>query len=180
MVCDFCHERDAVIFLEQVNVNGQKRKINMCMECAVARGISSDPKSIESSIAGLFRELAEASEKIRILNNRMCPVCGTSAGDIKKSGVVGCPECYEIFKNEIRAMLEARGAKDMYRGSMPARLSSFHSVLNDRIILKNKMDDAVAHEDYEKAALYRDYLRALEKSFVVSGEEDDENEAGEL
>ena len=52
---------------------------------------------------------------------------------------------------------------------MPARLASFHSVLNDRIALQNKLNDAVAHEDYEKAAMYRDYLHALEKH-PVSGD----------
>ena len=56
MVCDFCHEREPVIYLEQVAPNGQKRKINLCMECAIEHGISPDPKSIESSIGQLFKE----------------------------------------------------------------------------------------------------------------------------
>ena len=38
--------------------------------------------------------------------------------------------------------------------------------------LQDKLNDAVAKEDYEKAAMYRDYLRALEKNAVSgSGEE---------
>lgn len=170
MVCDCCHEREAVIFLEQMSAGGVKRKINMCSVCADSYGISSDPKSIESSIGRLFRDITAAAERLKAVNSRMCPVCGTSLGEIKKTSTVGCPECYAIFKNEIRTFLKSRGMQDVYRGTMPARLSSFHSVLNDRIVLKNKMDYAVANEDYEKAALYRDYLRALEKSSVANGE----------
>ncbi len=171
MVCDFCHENEAVIFLEQVNGDGQKKKLNICMECAIERGISSDPKSIESSIGNLFKEFSEKAKKVQALNNRMCPVCGMSAGELKKRGIVGCPECYAIFKQEIRSVLENYGIKENYKGTMPSRLASFHSVLNDRIILQNKLNDAVQHEDYEKAAMYRDYLRALENS-AIAGTED--------
>lgn len=169
MECDFCHEREAVIFVEQVSTGGAKRKINMCMECAVAHGISPDPKNIEANIGDLFKELAESAKKIQIDNNRMCPVCGTSLSEIKKSSHTGCPECYAIFKEQITQFLESRGITGTYSGSMPARLASFRSVLNYRIMLQNKLNDAVQKEDYERAALYRDYLHALEKQ-PVSGD----------
>ncbi len=167
MICDFCHERDAVIFLEQVNSNGQKRKINMCIECAMERGISSDPRSIEASIGDLFKELAVVTKRIVEENSRMCPVCGTSIGEIRKTGLAGCPECYSIFKADIRKFMEKRGISGTYSGTMPERLATVHSVLNDRIILQNKMEAAVAEENYEKAAMYRDYLKALENTAVT-------------
>ncbi len=170
MVCDFCHEHEAVIFLEQVSGAGQKRKINMCIECAIQRGISPDPKSIESSIGELFKELANITRRIQQENNRMCPVCGRSIGDIRKTGQVGCPECYDIFKDDIRKYMIHKGIKGIYAGSMPARLANVRSILNDRLVLQDKIDDAVAKEEYEKAAMYRDYLRALEKSPVADGE----------
>lgn len=172
MLCDFCHEHDAVIFLEQVSNNGQKRRINICRDCALKRGISSDPKSVELSIGDLFRELADMSKKFIIDNSRMCPVCGTSISEIRKTGLVGCPECYSVFKNDIKKLLADKGIAAAYTGSMPRRLASVHSVLTDRIMLQNKLDAAVAKEDYEKAAMYRDYLRALEQNPVYgAGEE---------
>lgn len=176
MICDFCHEREAVIFVEQVSSDGQKRKINMCTECAIARGISPDPKKIESSIIGdLFNELTLTARKLELENNRMCPVCGTSLTEIKKTGHAGCPECYAVFKDQMRTYLTEQGITGAYTGSMPARLASFHSVLNDRIAIQNKLDEAVAKEDYEKAALYRDYLHALEKRTVSGDEESADN-----
>ena len=173
MVCDFCREREAVIFLEQVSGGGQKRKLNMCMECAMERGISSDPRSIEASLGNLFREFAQVSKMIALDNSRMCPVCGTSIGEIRKTGLVGCPECYAIFKSDVRKFMEGRGIRGQYSGTMPERLATVHSVLNDRMILQNKMEAAAAEENYEKAAMYRDYLKALEKTAVtgVSGSE---------
>ena len=178
MVCDFCHEREARIFLEQISNNGQKRKINICMECAVSRGISSDPKSIEASIGDLFRELSAASKRLEARNNKLCPVCGTSASRVRTTGITGCPECYSIFKDEISALMAKRGIEGTYAGTLPQRLSSFHSVLNDRIILRNKLNDAVAKEDYEKAAMYRDYLRALESRPVADAGEEESLDSG--
>ena len=171
MICDFCHEREAVIFLEQVNGNGQKRKISICRECAQAHGISPDPKSIESSIGELFREINAFTHKLAVENSRMCPVCGMGIVELRKTGKAGCPECYAIFKEDIKTLLKKNGINGSYTGSMPERLAGVHSVLNDRIALQNKLNDAVASEDYEKAAMYRDYLHALEKSPVAGGDD---------
>ena len=175
MLCDFCHEREAVIYLEQISGSGQKRKINMCVECAIRRGISPDPKSIESSIGDLFKELAGITKRMQAENSRMCPVCGMSVGEIRKTGSAGCPECYSIFKTDIRKYLTAKGVKGTYSGSMPARLASVHSVLNDRVILQNKLNAADADADYEKAAMYRDHLSALEKAPVADGGAEEES-----
>ena len=91
---------------------------------------------------------------------------------IKSSKKAGCPECYSIFKNEIRELLGKEGIKGSYSGRMPKRLATFRSVLTDRIALQGKLEESLKNEDYEKAAVYRDYLRALEKS-PVNGNDDE-------
>ena len=52
---------------------------------------------------------------------------------------------------------------------MPKRIASFRSLLTDRIDLEAKLEQSVKDEDYEKAAIYRDYLRALERKSVADG-----------
>ena len=44
-------------------------------------------------------------------------------------------------------------------------------MLTDRIMLQNKLNAAVEDENYEKAAMYRDYLKALEKKAVSGSDE---------
>ena len=139
----------------------------------MAHGISTDPKSIESSIGELFREINAFTRRIVAENSRMCPVCGTSIVELRKNLKAGCPECYAIFKDDIKGLFKKNGINGTYTGSMPERLSAVHSLLNDRIALQNKLNDALAQEDYEKAAMYRDYLHALEKSPVANGEDTD-------
>lgn len=168
MLCDFCHEKDAVIFLEQLS-GGEKRKINMCVDCALERGITTDPKSIEASIGDLFKELSDITRRLKADNSRLCPVCGTKVGEIRKYGKVGCPECYSIFKGDIKKFLQDSGVKGSYSGSMPARLATVRSVLSDRVSIQKKLNAAVEQEDYEKAAMYRDLLKTLEKTAVADG-----------
>ena len=172
MICNFCGEREAVIFLEQMDGSGNKKKIAMCLECAQKRGISPDPESIQGKLGSLFKEISS----MKIFGNpedKLCPVCGTALSSIKRQGLAGCPECYFLFKESVRSYLDKHSISGNYSGSMPSRLASVHSVLNDRLILQEKLSQAVSDEDYEKAAIYRDYLKALEKTPVSKGNSED-------
>ena len=169
MLCDFCQERDAVFYIEQTTMNNTKRTLHICLECAEERGVTPDPRSIEKCVGSLFAELARIAQKAREADNHECPVCGTSLLSIKRSMRVGCPECYAIFKNEISTLLKKQGVNGSYSGSMPQRLRNFKSVLTDRIQIQTKLEESLKNEDYEKAAIYRDYLKALEKQPVAGG-----------
>ena len=139
------------------------------MECAIKNGLSPDPQKIQKSINALFEAVAKSDETYNAEAARLCPVCGRNLPAIKKTGKLGCPECYEIFKKEVPVIMDARGIKGQYTGSMPKRIASFRSLLTDRIDLEAKLEQSVKDEDYEKAAIYRDYLRALERKSVADG-----------
>ena len=104
-------------------------------------------------------------------DDRLCPVCGISVNEIKMTRKAGCPECYSIFKNEVGEVFKKIGVLPPYKGTLPKRLKNFRSVLTDRIVIQGKLEESLKREDYEKAAVYRDYLKALEKSPVSGGED---------
>ncbi len=170
MLCDLCGKNEAVLFIEQANENS-KRKLNICIECARAHGVSPDSASIGKSLTNLFETILGAIKPDQD-KTKLCPVCGISLLEIKNTKRVGCPECYSIFKNDIAPIFKNIGVTTSYTGTMPKRLKNFHSVLNDRIVLRSKLEESIKNEDYEKAAIYRDYLRALEKSPVSGGEDE--------
>lgn len=171
MTCDLCKENEASIFLEQFN-GISKRKLNLCFECARAYDISDKSKKNNvESLSTLF-DIVFNKKKISPDDTVLCPVCGISLSEIKRSKQTGCPECYEIFKNEIKEVLKNIGVKGSYTGTMPKRIKNFRSVLTDRIALQSKLEESIKNEDYEKAAIYRDYLKALEKSPVYGGEDE--------
>lgn len=166
MICDLCRKKEAVIFLEQMGKD-TNRKINLCAECAAARGIVAPVATPDQkNVLAIFEELTNKRESCEPDKKRLCPSCGKNLYDIKKFGIAGCPECYEVFKEEIKAAMKQHGILGKYTGSMPLRLFDFRNSLTDRADLQAKLEEAVKNENYEKAAVYRDYLRALEKKSV--------------
>lgn len=160
MMCDICGVRDAMVVVQQVS-NNVRKEVHLCLQCAAQRGLSTHNGKLEMSLAGLFDSISNNKK-----NQRHCPVCGTSSGELSKHQRLGCPECYNIFNEELRLILEERGVGGTYTGSMPHRLANFKSVLVDRMQLKVKLEQSVALEEYEKAAMYRDRLKALDKCAV--------------
>lgn len=158
MICDICGVRDAMMVVQQVSTSGQK-EVHLCLQCAAQRGLTTSNGKIEMSLAGLFDSIV----KLRKNQQRQCPVCGTNEGDVEKTQRLGCPECYNIFAPKLKSILEKQGMTGHYTGSLPERLASFKSILVDRMQLKDKLEKAVAQEEYERAALYRDRLKALDK-----------------
>ncbi|MDR3284367.1 MAG: UvrB/UvrC motif-containing protein [Treponema sp.] len=171
MKCDICNDRDAEIFMRQVILNTQK-EIHLCPECAHERGINVKGDKLEFSLSSFIEALkAKALYFQPALDNRVCPVCGKSLFQIQKDRVAGCPECYAVFAPEIRKLMENAGIMGQYSGSFPDRLGQFRSALTDRMSIRTKLEESVAKEDYEKAALYRDRLRSLERCAAVAGDE---------
>jgi len=177
MICSLCHKNDAVIFVEQTNVAAPRKKMNVCLVCASKFGISPDTRTVGNNLSALFDAFvrhtsASNNEKKSPDKSKLCPVCGISLFQIKNNRKAGCSECYSIFKNEIDVILQNLGADSRYKGSMPKRIRNFNSVLTTRIAIQEKLEESLKEENYEKAAVYRDYLRALEKT-PVSGDSDE-------
>ncbi len=176
MICDICHKKEAVIFVEQTSKN-EVKKIHLCADCAAERGISTMMgEEMGKSLNAIFKELAK---HIKNVPDKACPVCGLHLSKFKVTGQLGCPECYSIFKDEISEYMQSHGIKGQYSGSMPRRLSSFRSILTDRADVQVKLEKAIEKEDYEKAAFYRDYLKAIEKHAVATVSDDEVEDGNE-
>lgn len=92
---------------------------------------------------------------------KCCSVCGCTFDQIVKSQNIGCAECYYTFAKEFRDTLASYGITEAYKGTLPKRIKGYRSKLVDRMTMQIKLEEAVAAEEYEKAALYRDYLKVL-------------------
>lgn len=184
MICDYCREKPANVFVEMHEMRGTevKRTISLCEDCAKMFGVNQDMKAFNL----LFNAFIKNSSPVINFNSESpdlnkekkpvdtaCPVCATTLFNIKKTKRVGCPECYSVFKDNIKEIQKQNGSTGAYTGTLPPRLASFKSVLTDRMVLRELLEDSLQKEEYEKAAFYRDYLTALERS-PVSKSNDDE------
>lgn len=107
---------------------------------------------------------------------KVCSVCGSTFDQIAKSQLIGCPECYYTFEEEFKETLKAHNITETYKGSLPKRLKGYKSTLVNRVEMQLRLEEAIASEEYEKAALYRDYLKVLNSRKVDNGESEEKKE----
>lgn len=149
------------MFLTQI-VNGQVTDLVLCEECARKKGLFDPqaltfsekffPEAFKERVDKIVRELtegkAEPQENCDVLTH--CPACGFPLETYRKTGRLGCPDCYTVFARELEPQVSL--ADD---GSAPA------APADDRRELEAQLRAAIAREDYETAAALRDRLRTL-------------------
>jgi len=161
MLCSICKEKPATVHLTQI-VGDKMQKLDLCEDCAKAKGIN-DPTSFGLADLDLVLGLG-ASQEIEQAAGGLelkCPRCGFTQADFKKSGRLGCPECYQTFAEGLGSLLKTMHKGTRHVGKAPAALRQSRD-LSDRLkTLQNKLAKAIKDEDFEQAALLRDEIRQI-------------------
>lgn len=158
MKCDVCGEKQATVFLTEI-VQGKMQKVNLCEACSKAHGVN-DPTGF--ALADLLLGLGAAQQIEKGPPVLRCETCGFTQADFKKTGRLGCSDCYETFEEGLSEMLANMHKGTHHTGKAPARIVT--KIERERKIreLQTDLDRAVADEEYETAARLRDTLRNLE------------------
>src|SRR3989440_4344198 len=163
MLCDVCKCNDATVFLTQI-LEGKMHKVNLCEACSKEKGVQ-DPTSF--ALADLLLGLGATDEIEKGGLSQKCPVCGFSQADFKKTGRLGCSECYVTFAEGLAALLKAMHKGTEHVGKLPERAHR-EVELDDRMrSLNEDLQKAVAEENYENAAALRDQIKQLEHEKAV-------------
>lgn len=115
------------------------------------------PGAIEflENLAGSLHELnytkiiptETISYEIPIIAETTCPKCRSTMNSILTAGKLGCPECYATFKNEmLQHIKDVQNGKIQHNGKVPSKF------------FKDLMTAAISNENYEIAAVIRDFL----------------------
>ena len=92
-----------------------------------------------------------------------CPVCGKTYTDFRRTGKLGCPECYRVFKEPLSAVLRQIHSDYKHTGKIPGNMRAKLSLQRQIELLKNSLKDAVKNEDYETAAKLHKEIQELER-----------------
>lgn len=166
MICDLCEKREAVIFIDEPR---SEKRMKICSECASRYGLGfEDISSINRENMGeIFSKLlSKLREKMNEKNedaSKKCRVCSTKLSDIKRNLKVGCAACFDEFGEEIDSLLKARGIFSLYKGETSLHSEKSEDMLSRRALLRDRLIQAVKEEDYESAAVYRDYLKEIDE-----------------
>ncbi len=160
MLCQNCKRNDATVHFKRI-INGESAEINLCPSCAAALGVSDAFTGVGSftELLGAFLSQDTASVSNRVLR---CETCGFSFEDIARTGRPGCPDCYRVFSRKLRPTLVKLHGRAVYKGKTPSEaVSEKKSRAAEINELKKQLEQAVAAENYEQAAVLRDKIRAL-------------------
>lgn len=154
MKCDLC-DKEAVVHMTQV-VNGEMKEVHLCEEHAKAQGMDlNSPISITDILMGLSGPQKNIASELSLA----CPGCGMAREEFRKTGRLGCPECYKTFMAELTMAIKAMHHSGQHLGKIPAREGVQTRMKSKIARLQKDLEAAIAREDFEKAAKLRDHIK---------------------
>lgn len=169
MQCDFCDSK-ATVFFTQI-LDGVTKKSCLCDSCAAEKGVT-DPEGFLMGMEGLSpadqvqasEDLAQETQPRPATDDKAsCTSCGFAFDDLKKTGRLGCSECYSFFRDEIKHNLSGMHKGIIHKGRVPEGMMEEFQKRQRLEALTAEMASAISAEDYEKAAKLRDQIKQLEE-----------------
>ena len=157
MLCQICKKREATVKHTAV-VNGKACVQQLCDVCANELFGEFESQFEKAYIAGLFDD-GNSGE-------RACPVCGQTFSEYKRSGILGCPSCYDFFKEEILPYIARIQGKTVHVGKGGGVYTTEHDLRIKLSSLQEAMEDALARGDYSQAGRINEQMSALKKRFA--------------
>jgi protein arginine kinase activator len=185
MKCEKC-QKGATVHVTNI-VNNQKEEIHLCEDCAKKHNTEVghllnkyvDPND-NDKIAKVTAEQSIVMEQINkmaqdILKEisigcsptpremRVCTKCGMTLRDFVKTGKFGCPNDYEVFKEDLKPIIQRlQGGSTQHIGKIPTK--SPIRIKKQIEMLEVEMESSIKSENYERAAQIRDQISRLQKS----------------
>jgi len=157
MQCENCGQQPATVHLTTI-VGGEKTEQHLCAGCCQKHKQALTMAGMSTLLLSLLKGAAGAqSEQIAL----RCECCGQTYGEFQKTGMLGCPKCYDAFRAHLSTLLGRIHGKTQHAGRMPPPSEEQNHVAKRVETIKRDMDRAVADEDFELAAKLRDELRAM-------------------
>jgi protein arginine kinase activator len=159
MLCDHCGKNEAIIHLTQIEKN-QMATVHLCEGCAAAKGL--EPGANVGNLP-LTEFLAQVGRGESSGGNGPCAFCGLRLDEFKKTGRLGCPQCYVSFEPHLKGLLRRLHGGIQHVGKVYLPPDPSLAAQQERLAgLRRKLDKAVQSEDFERAAQLRDMIRTLE------------------
>ncbi|GMV24486.1 MAG: hypothetical protein AMXMBFR58_05170 [Phycisphaerae bacterium] len=173
MKCDRCDNEATV---QEISIrNGARIEIHLCEQCARQAGLAAQTATPLAELLTKYVLATGIGATIpaRSMPATECPKCKLSWDEFRRVDRLGCPDCYAAFEGQLGPLLErAHEGGLRHAGKVPARAGRRHAGRSEQdpvadlaqrvAALRKQLEQAVATEQYEKAAGLRDQIRRLE------------------
>ena len=144
-------------------MEGHASEVHLCEKCArdyLDESESSDTDSVAADLAAKLEELQSATDED--LDSVSCSGCGITLAEFRDIGRLGCPSCYDDFREELKPLLENIHEELFHTGKRPNRIMESNDDQSRVLQLRNEQREAIRQEDYETAATLRDQIARIE------------------
>jgi len=154
MLCEECGKNQAEVVMTTV-INGQSTSRHICREC-LRKYQAGD---LQAVLAAVLSQIANKTKEPPV--EITCPCCGETYAEFQKTGMLGCAECYQAFRQELTPLITRVQGRTQHAGRRPPVSEEEQARQNRMEELRALMEAAVAEENFEEAARLRDELRAM-------------------
>ncbi len=147
MICNHCKEKTASCHIKE-NINGVKRDLYLCSDCY--RELYASETLMNT--ADVFSAFFGGGVALKPDTSPVCPSCGTTLSEVERTGLVGCADCYTVFREELLPSIKQMHGKAFHEGKTPlvgADIFRLETELKrlmeefDKARNENRMDDAL-------------------------------------
>lgn len=162
-LCTRCNKAQATFHLTDIARSGEKTERHLCERCAAEEGLHVLEKPV--SMAEAIEKFVIGSKAAAPLQNLVCEECGISYREFRNQGLLGCAKDYDVFRDVLAPLIErAHDGATHHTGKTPKSMGLPRTTQQDVRRLKRLLQEAVAAEDYERAADLRDRIRKAEQA----------------
>ncbi len=151
-VCSRCGSDTGTIRLDQ-RWGSQVRRYWLCDACAAELGVVSGKQAVSPRFHDLFSQVFSQRQE------DACPDCGQTVTEVRRTGRLGCPSCYATFYREVSSRVGEQTLQHGHIGVLPKRLRPLRWTYLERERIRDRLNEALQDEEYEKAAELRDEIR---------------------
>lgn len=96
---------------------------------------------------------------------RRCPSCGMALEDYRRTGPVGCAECYRFFRRELTPAVKGIQGGTAHTGKTPgADAGENYELFLERARLRGRLEEALRRGDDREAERLGEAIRSLNKA----------------
>lgn len=163
MKCQKCGNFDATTHITEI-ANGVKSESWLCSKCANSVDSTFSFESLfHSDFDNFFGSVLNQQKFLDKSTQKQCPICKSTLSDIKKTGRLGCSECYSVFYDFLLKPLKEIQGSTKHIGKIPGSAKSNNPGESEFQKLKDLLNEAVQKQEFEKAAELRDRIKLFEK-----------------
>jgi len=134
MKCEICHKAEAQTVYYRDSEN-ERQELYVCKACAAAQDKKTEtviPIKTEAELNSVVNFILDTAVKAidkmtsadptRIVvkgPGRVCPKCRLSEAQLAKTGRLGCAECYSVFEDVVRRLIQGAQPGTKHTGRKP-------------------------------------------------------------